>query len=190
MKDLISWCNRITPPNWHITDEPSRQVFHGPGTLNIYIRFLDHFIDGWMYAFKKGPMIFHPVSHYRDRNGEARVSLKKYGDYLVGESEILLYSDGCRFWGDDLFAATLHELAHVAVDRWRAFKEKVYRSTSGPFSLIGRPHHGEAFCRAFEIFIQRMDRFGDDPGGIATSLRSELEQYRLGLAINSAKKES
>ena len=112
MKDLIGFCNRITPANWHVATDPKDYVFSGPGTLNILLRILDHFVDGWIYAFKKGSMRFYPVSRYRERS-DAKASFEKYGEYFVAESEIWFYPQGCKFFGDDSFAATVHELAHV-----------------------------------------------------------------------------
>ncbi|MBN2122807.1 MAG: hypothetical protein JW821_00815 [Deltaproteobacteria bacterium] len=178
MEELIDFCNRITPARWNVTADPVGHVFHGPGTLNIFVYALDHFIDGWFYAFKKGSMSFQPVSSYRDRYGDARRSLQKHGEHLVGESEIWLYPDGCRFFGDNLFAATVHELAHVVVDRWLAFKGKAHRSP-GFVSRQRGGLHDEVFCKAFEILIRRVDGLQEDWGEILLPLKRELENYRF-----------
>ena len=185
MEKLIGFCNRITPANWNVTEDPLGLVFHGPGTLNIFIRVLDHFIDGWFYAYKKGPMIFYPVSNYKEQHRDARRSLQKFGDHLVAESEIWVYPDGCRFFGDDLYSTTVHELAHVAVDRWLAFRDKAHRAQGCVRRRNLEIHHGEAFCKAFEIFIQRVDRLNETSGKINGFLKSELENYRLNLAMGS-----
>jgi hypothetical protein len=177
MKDLIGFCNRITPVNWHVATHPQKYVFMGPGTLNIFFRILDHFVDGWIYAFKKGSMKFYPVSRYRDCS-DAKESFEKYGEHFVAESEIWLYPQGCKFFGDDSYAAMVHELAHVAVDRWVAFKAKAYRTLPEEKATEKRLHHGEEFCRAFETFIRRVDKFGgDDSKHILNSLRLELNSY-------------
>jgi hypothetical protein len=178
LRDLVAFCNRITPPNWHVTSDEPGLVFQGPGTLNILVKPMDHFIDGWIYAFKKGFMTFHPVSAYVDRYSEARLSFKKHGEHFVGESEIWLYPDGCGFFGDNLYAATVHELAHVAVDRWWAYKQKAYRWAC----KVQRPnrvlHHGQVFCKAFETIIRRVDRLSENPGDLVQSLVSELAGYQ------------
>ena len=182
IKHLIRFCNIIAPPKWHVTSEEPGLVFLGPGTLNILVKTIDHFIDGWFYAFKKGFMTFHAVSEYMDQYTEARQSFKKHGEHLVGESVIWLYPDGCGFFGDNLYAATVHELAHVAVDRWWAYRQKVYRSACS----VQRPntalHHGEDFCKAFETLIQRVDRLSENPADLVQSLRSELACYRTPFA--------
>jgi len=179
--NLIDFCNTITPPNWHATTEVPGFVFGGPGTLNILMKPIDHFIDGWFYAFKKGFMSFHRVSEYLGQNDRARLSLKKYGDHLVGESEIWLYPDGCGFFGDNLYTATVHELAHVAVDRWCAYQQKAYRSAC-PVQRPGRPlHHGQVFCKAFEAIIRRVDCLWENPTPLVQPLRLELAAYQSAL---------
>jgi hypothetical protein len=177
MKDLIGFCNRITPVNWHVSSDPKKYVFLGPGTLNIFFRILDHFVDGWIYAFKAGDMSFYPVSRYKDRS-DAKESLETYGEHFVAESEIWLYPQGCKFFGDDSFAAMVHELAHVAVDRWVAFRAKAYRPVAKYKKIKNRIHHGALFCRAFETFIRRVEKFGgDDSRYILNSLQLELNGY-------------
>lgn len=99
----------------------------------------------------------------------------------MAESEIWVYPDGCRFFGDDLYAATVHELAHVAVDRWLAFRDKAYRAQGRVEGYHLDVHHGEAFCRAFEILIQRVDRLNETAEKVNRCLKSELENYRLDL---------
>lgn len=173
MNDLVSFCNRITPVNWHVATSPDQFVFQGPGTLNIFIRVLDHFIDGWFYAFKKGVMEFHPVSLYSHLGTHAVKSFKRYGDHLVAESEIWLYPQGCRFFGDDPCAAAVHELAHVAVDRWLALKGKSNMETKEI------PQHGDVFCRAFETLMERVHQFGgQDKRHLLESMEMELQNYR------------
>ena len=180
--DLIAFCNRITPVNWHVTSDPDGLAFQGPGTLNILLRMIDHFVSGWFYGFKKGSMSFHSISDYEECYQEARKSINRYGNYLVGESEILIYPDGCAFFGDNLYTTAVHELAHVAVDRWLAFKQKSFRSPSAvDRSNRGQPHD-EVFCRAFEMLIQRVNRLGENSWPLIRSMKSELETYRFSWA--------
>lgn len=183
MKDLIGFCNRITPVNWHVATDPQHYVFSGPGTLNIFFRILDHFVDGWIYAFKKGSMRFYPVSRYGERS-DAKASFEKYGEHFVAESEIWFYPQGCQFFGDDAYAATVHELAHVAVDRWAAHGKKALEAGPENPANKGGLHHGAAFCRAFDTFIRRVDKFGGDNfKHILDSLRLELNRYLHDLNI-------
>lgn len=181
MKDLIQFCNKVTPTNWHVTTDRRRFVFQGPGSLNIWVRIVDQFIDGWFYAFKKGHMKFYLVSHYADRHPNARKSYQQSGDYRVAESEIWLYPDGCRFFGDNLYAAALHELAHVAVDRCFAYTRKSHRHSGRTPAITADQRHGKVFCRFFEALIARATTTRDiGCGGIHDALRSELNCYRNG----------
>jgi hypothetical protein len=183
MKNLIDFCNKITPANWHVTAHPQKYVFTGPGTLNIFFRVLDHFVDGWIYALKKGSMKFYPVSQYKDCS-EAKRSLEKYGEHFVAESEIWLFPQGCKFFGDDSYAATVHELSHVAVDRWVAFKAKAYKKGFEDRPSKKRLLHGEQFCRAFQMLIQRVEKFGgNESKHILNSLRFELNCYLHDLSV-------
>ena len=179
MKDLMNFCNNITPPNWHVTDSRERFVFHGPGSLNIFVRIIDHFIDGWIYAFKKNCMKFYPVSFYTGRHDKAVASLQLYGEHLVAESEIWLYPEGCQFFGDNIYAAAVHELAHVAVDRHFAVKHKSYKILTEKHAIRGGQLHGKAFCRSFKTLIMRINAlYGKDHGDILESLDFELNNYR------------
>ena len=179
MKDLMGFCNKITPPNWHVTTSREQFVFQGPRTLNIFVRILDHFIDGWFYAFKKASMRFYPVSIYTREDSDALESLQIYGDHLVAESEIWLYPDGCQFFGDDLYAVAVHELAHVAVDRWLAFKCKSYKEPDERPAAKEQSHHGKVFCKAFENLIMRANALGgSDHRYILEPLKFELNNYK------------
>jgi hypothetical protein len=179
MKDLMGFCNKITPRNWYVTTRREQFTFRGPGTLNILVRIPDHFIDGWFYAFKKGSMNFYPVSLYTGQDSDALESLQIYGEHLVAESEIWLYPEGCQFFGDDLYAAVVHELAHVAVDRWVAFRCKSYKEWDERPAAKEESHHGKVFCKAFETLIMRANTLGgSDHQGIFEPLRFELNNYR------------
>ncbi len=180
LSDLSHFCNRITPVNWHVTTRADQFGFWGPGTLNVFIKVLDRFIDGWFYAFKSGTMQFNPVSLYSHLGTRAAESLRRYGDYLVGESEIWFYPQGCQFFGDDLYASAVHELAHVAVDRWSTMKRKSHEANRRP------EKHGEFFCRAFETLIRRVRRFGGhDRRYILAPLKAELQNYRRGVSLQT-----
>ena len=122
-------------------------------------------------------MRFYPISRYENRS-DAKETLEKYGEHFVAESEVWLYPQGCEFFGDDSYAAMVHELAHVAVDRWVAFKAKAYKAVPEYRAIKRRIHHGELFCRAFETFIRRVDKFGEEGSKhILNSLQFELNCY-------------
>lgn len=124
-------------------------------------------------------MRFYAVSLNSAQDIEALKSFYIYGEHLVAESEIWLYPEGCQFFGDDLFAAAVHELAHVAVDRWLAFKRRSYKGSENRPVIKEEPHHGELFCRAFENLIRRAKILGGkDRRYILDPLKFELDNYR------------
>jgi len=178
MENVAAFCNRITPGTWNITVDPDEFVFKGPRMLNILLVRLTHFIDGWCYALKKGRMESAPVSHYAETHEGARRALELYGDHSVARSEIWLYPEGCAFYGDDVFAAAVHELAHVAVDRARMRSGKSAPVDAGLFPWR-RDLHGEIFCRAFETLICRTEADSGASSEIVARLRQELNRYRL-----------
>lgn len=178
MEKVAAFCNRITPDNWNVALDPDAFQFKGPRMLNIILVRLDHFIDGWCYALKKGRMETSPVSHYAQTHEGARRALELYGDHIVARSEIWLYPEGCGFYGDNVFAAAVHEMAHVAVDRSR-----MRSGTPGPVDaglFPGRRDlHGEVFCRAFQTLIHRTEVDCGVCSEISVRLRQELNRYRL-----------
>ncbi len=178
MEKVAAFCNRITPANWNIAIDPGGFQFNFPRMLNIMLVRLDHLIDGWCYALKKGRMEISPVSQYANTHAEARRALDLYGEHMVARSEIWLYPEGCAFYGDDVFAAAVHEIAHVAVDRAYMRSRK-----TGPVDRVKSPFredlHGGDFCRAFEILIQRTATNCRDHIEIVPLLRRELHRYRM-----------
>jgi hypothetical protein len=86
---------------------------------------------------------------------EAKKSLESFGDGTIGDNEIWLK----EIWlGVDVL---IHELAHVAVDRFQAFKQKTYKPQY-PFSyvmpLLEENAHGPSFQRAYRIMIKRAEK--------------------------------
>jgi hypothetical protein len=178
MEKVAAFCNRITPSNWNTAVDPADFQFKGPRMLNIMLVRLDHFIDGWCYALKRGRMETSPVSHFAEIHQGAHRALEAYGDHIVARSEIWLYPEGCALYGDDVFAAAVHELAHVFVDRWRMRSEKSASFDQG-FNPLGEDLHGELFCRAFETLIHRTAVNFGNHNEIHQRLRLELNRYRM-----------
>ena len=100
---------------------------------------------------------------------------------MVGKSEIWLYPEGCVFYGDNLFAAAVHEMAHVAVDRLRIRSGKIQRNQTSS-RIPKNDLHGETFCRALGALIRRAAVLDGDQTGILRLLRRELCQYRMSRA--------
>jgi hypothetical protein len=179
MEKVVAFCNRITPSNWNVAIDPDGFQFKGPRMLNIMLVRLDHFVDGWCYALKKGRMEILPVSRYAANHAGASRALRLYGDHIVAKSEIWLYPEGCAFYGDNVFAAAVHEIAHVAVDRFRMRQGKT-RPGNSYLHPSEKDLHGPLFCRAFENLIRRTAANCRDRAEILASLHHELKRYQHG----------
>jgi hypothetical protein len=178
MKRVAAFCNRIIPGNWNVAAAADGFRFNGPCMLNIVLVRLDHFVDGWCYALKKGRMETAPVSRYAESHEGARRALRLYGDHTVARSEIWLYPEGCGFYGDNVFAAAIHEIAHVAVDRFRMRSGKPGPVDAG-IDSFREDLHGEVFCRALETLIHRTAVSIGQHTEIIARLRLELNRYRM-----------
>ena len=213
-QEIRRFADRITPKNWNVVLRPEDEI-EAPGILNILISiqkpesevFTDYFgnkcypcesKDGIRYFenrygdvfFKNqvkpalgmvsGRMIFKDLKTYMtDRKGKmAKIKIKLW-PYL-----------------GDWKGTLIHELAHVAVYRYKALKTGEYRKKAlfqNPWeidtktlfihgTLLREGHHGSAFQRAFSSLAKRAIReFGaqippEDMFWI--TVRCELKKYK------------
>lgn len=213
-QEICRFADRITPKSWNVVLRPEDEI-EAPGILNILISiqkpetevFTDYFgnkcypcesKDGIRYfenrygdVFLKnqvkpvlgmvsGRMIFKDLKTYMtDRKGKvAKITIKLW-PYL-----------------GDWKGTLIHELAHVAVYRYKAFKTKEYRKKilfENPWdidtktlfirkALLREGHHGSAFQKAFSTLAKRAIReFGTKipPDDIFwRTIRYELKRYK------------
>ncbi|MGD9105903.1 MAG: hypothetical protein PVJ50_09655 [Desulfobacterales bacterium] len=214
-KEEIRWfADRITPKSWNIILRPEDEI-EKPGVLNILIsiqkpenevftdcfgnkcypcestRGIEYFENIYGDVFLKnqlrpalgmvsGRMVFKDLnSPMTDLKGKvAKIKIKLW-PYL-----------------GDWKGTLIHELAHVAVYRYKAFKTKEYKNNAlfkTPWSidiktllirktLLREGHHGETFQRAFSALAKRAIReFGVDipPDDIFwMTVRYELKKYK------------
>lgn len=213
-QEMRRFADRITPKGWNVVLRPEDEIKE-PGILNILISiqkpetevFTDYFgnkcypcesKDGIRYFenrygdvfFKNqvkpalgmvsGRMVFKDLKTYMtDRKGKvAKITIKLW-PYL-----------------GDWKGTLIHELAHVAVYRYNAFKTREYRKKAlfkNPWdigtktlfvreTLLREGHHGPAFQKAFSTLAKRAIReFGaeipsDDIFWI--TVRYELKRYK------------
>lgn len=214
-EEIRRFADRITPKSWNVVLAPEDEIKE-PGILNILISiqkpesevFTDYFgnkcypcesKDGIKYfenrygdVFLKnqvkpalgmvsGRMVFKDLkAHVTDRKGNvAKITIKLW-PYL-----------------GDWKGTLIHELAHVAVYRYNAFKTREYREKTlfkNPWNidfkalfirktLLREGHHGPAFQRAFSTLAKRAIReFGAEipPDDIFwITVRYELKKYKL-----------
>jgi hypothetical protein len=213
-QEICRFADRITPKSWNVILRSEDEI-QAPGILNILISiqkpetevFTDYFgnkcypcesKDGIKYfenrygdiflknqlkpalGMVSGRMVFKDLKTYMtDRKGKvAKITIKVW-PYL-----------------GDWKGTLIHELAHVAVYRYKAFKTREYRKkalfdppwyidTKTLFirkALLSEGHHGPAFQRAFSTLAKRAIReFGaqippDDIFWI--TVRYELKRYK------------
>ena len=113
----------ITPPNWNVVLHP-RDYRYKPGTLNVWLQILTEkeaiqifALEGPFLGRVWGPMFFIKLSNIVSRIPEARRAFEKYGDGSVARVHIQL-CPSMRDWR----LVVVHELAHVAVARYKARK--------------------------------------------------------------------
>ena len=189
-EEIRGFADRITPKSWNVVLEPENEIKE-PGILNILISiqnpgsevFADYFgnkcypcestrgikyfenIYGDVFlknqvnpalGMVSGRMVFKDLkTHLTERKGKmAKITIKLW-PYLGDWKETLI-----------------HELAHVAVYRYHAFKTKNYRSKTlfrNPWDVNSREvlvretlmregHHGPSFQRAFSTLAKRAIR--------------------------------
>ena len=140
---LAQFGNAITPNTWHVTTGGNFKF--KAGILNIFLwgwegagESEEAPEDEWMGRLK-GPLRFLPLSWF-DQNASG----------FVGSAEIQLDLTwaGC--------AVLIHELAHVAVYRYAAFKSRAWKSDHGFTQLMVKDDpHGPLFQKAWWLLITR-----------------------------------
>jgi hypothetical protein len=213
-EEIRRFADRITPKSWNVVLEPEDEIKE-PGILNILIsiqkpenevftdcfgnkcypcestRGIEYFENIYGDVFLKnqvkpalgmvsGRMVFKDLKTYMtDRKGKvAKITIKLW-PYL-----------------GDWKGTLIHELAHVAVYRYNAFKTREYREKAlfkNPWdidtktlfirkTLLREGHHGPAFQRAFSTLAKRAIReFGAEipPDDIFwITVRYELKKYK------------
>jgi len=213
-EEMRRFVDRITPKSWNLVLRPEDEI-KAPGVLNILISiqkpeneiFTDYF-GNKCYPYESKDGIKYFVNRYGD------VFLKNQVKPALGMvSGRMVFKDLKPKWTErkgkvakitiklwpylgDWKGTLIHELAHVAVYRYHAFKTREYRENAlfkNPWNmdpktlfikktLLREGHHGPAFQRAFSILAKRAIReFGaqipsDDIFWI--TVRYELEKYK------------
>ena len=213
-QEIHRFVDGITPKSWNVVLRPEDEI-KAPGILNIFISiqkpknevFTDYFGNKcYPCASKDG------IRYFENRYGE--VFLKNQVKPALGMvAGRMVFKDlkalvtgrkgkvakiTIKLWPylGDWKGTLIHELAHVAVYRYKAFKTKEYRKNplfKTPWNidtkrlfirktLLREGHHGPKFQRAFSTLAKRAIReFGAEipPDDIFwMTVRYELKKYR------------
>jgi len=134
-KDLCIYANKITPPNWNIYTGPSEHKCL-PRALNIHLLLIDTTPLDWEKRQRETGLIMPSAltraQTYKKKSEASRCQTEMKDEYgsnghgVFADTEIWMFPLVLQEENQDLFAAMVHELAHVAVSRLLARK---YRPT-------------------------------------------------------------
>jgi len=154
-EEVRQFADGITPKNWNIFIHP-KDFKYISGILNIQLCFLnvvDDFddLDEHMAAVH-GPMRVCLISFFKDHYPEAAEAFQQYGDGSFASSLIKIHPTAN--W--DLEGTIIHELAHVAADRFLVFQQKpIKKNLSFAFKDPDEDPHGQLFQRFYRILLNR-----------------------------------
>ena len=173
---IRQFANRITPKNWNIWINP-KDCKYIPGILSIYLCFHDDdTIDARMGSVH-GSIQVYPISIFKEVNPEAAKALKKYGDGPFTQVTIEIYPVAVFVGLEDTI---IHELAHVAVDRYATWQQKpVKKNLSFALEKPEDGIHGVLFQRFYRIMLHRTEKvFGKER---VKEKWKDLEFYEKGM---------
>ena len=156
-QSLVDLANLITPSSWNVfIDQKDRKWV--PGVLNICLWI--HEYDGdddpddeWIGKVHS-PQRYYRISFFAKMDVRAAKALRRFGDGVVASSEIWLREEWLGL------EALIHELAHVAVQRYLALKKGAHRNPDLELALCSEKEmHGPLFQRFYRTMIKRAERY-------------------------------
>jgi hypothetical protein len=156
-QSLVDVANLITPSSWNVfIDQKDRKWV--PGVLNICLWI--HEYDGdddpddeWIGKVHS-PQRYYRISFFAKMDVRAAKALRKFGDGVVASCEIWLREEWLGL------ETLIHELAHVAVQRYLALKKGAHRNPDLELALCSEKEmHGPLFQRFYRTMIKRAERY-------------------------------
>jgi hypothetical protein len=156
-QSLVGVANLITPSSWNVFIEQKNRKWK-PGVLNIWLRI--HEYDGdddpgdeWIGKVH-GPQRYYRISFFAKMETRAGKALRRFGDGVVASTEIWLREEWLGL------ETLIHELAHVAVQRYSAWKKGAHRHPDLELALcVEEDRHGPLFQRFYRTMIKRAERY-------------------------------
>ena len=157
LQSFLDVANLITPSSWNVfTDQKDRKW--KPGVLNIWLWI--HEYDGdddpedeWMGRVHS-PQRYYRISFFAKMDIQAAKALRRFGDGVVAFCEIWLREEWLGL------ETLIHELAHVAVQRYSAWKEGAHRHPDLELAFcVEEEKHGPLFQHFYRTMIKRAERY-------------------------------
>lgn len=175
-KDLCDYANKVTPLNWNVYTDPSEhRCLHR--ALNIHISLIDTTTSDWTKRQRETGLIIPAAltrtQRYKRISADNRCQTKtkdkcrSSGNGVFADTEIWMFPRVLQGENQDLFAALVHELAHVAVSRllarkFRAFKNGHIQIVNSAV-MLDEDMHGPTYQKALRRFALRVEaRFGQE----------------------------
>jgi hypothetical protein len=169
-RDLCDYANKVAPPNWNIYTRPPEHKCSNR-TLNIHIVLIDMTPSDWEKRQRETGLImpaavtraqrYTKISEAIHCETETRDGYRSNGDGGFADTEIWMFPLVLQKENQDLFAAFVHELAHVAVSRLLARKYRPFKSGHihiiNSAVMLDEEMHGPTFCKALRRFALRVE---------------------------------
>ena len=156
-QSLADLANLITPASWNVFIDEKDGKWK-PGVLNIWLRIHDYDGDDdpedEMIGKIHGPQRYYRLSFFAKMDTRAAKGLRRFGDGVVASTEIWLREEWVGL------ETLIHELAHVAVERYSAWKQGAHRHPDlESTSCVQEDRHGPLFQRLYRTMINRAERY-------------------------------
>jgi hypothetical protein len=168
--DLCRYANKVTPPNWNIYTDPSEHKC-SPRALNIHLLLIDTTPSDWEKRQRETGLIvpaamtrahiYKNISEAIGRKPDMKDECRSNRDGVFADTEIWMFPLVLQKENQDLFAALVHELAHVAVSRLLARKYRPFKSghiqTINSAVMLEENMHGPTYQKALQRFALRVE---------------------------------
>ena len=168
-KDLCYYAAKITPPNWNIYTDPSEHKC-SPRALNIHLLLIDTTPSDWVERQRETNLIMPPAltraQTYKKMSEAIRCKDELKDEYgsnghgVFADTEIWLFPLVLQREKQDLYAALVHELAHVAVSRLLARKYRPFKDghiqTVNSAVMLEEEMHGPTYKKALHRFALKV----------------------------------
>jgi hypothetical protein len=156
-QSLADVANLITPSSWNVFMDQKDERWK-PGTLNIRLWIHEYNGDDdpedeWIGKVH-GPQRYYRISFFAKMDTRAAKALRRFGDGVVASTEIWLREEWLGL------ETLIHELAHVAVQRYSAWKKGAHKNPDLESAVCEEEHrHGPLFQRFYRTMINRAERY-------------------------------